>query len=136
MRLPTASLPGAALLAACGVVLAAAGLIALGGGPVPHVRVSVTIPPDGRLPSGEIGSLFVALNTSGAAIEPRFFIVEGPAVYEWKADSSHLSYGSGPITYRIVAPCSGCAIPSGTLFLVRVYDVLSGTYSFSPTLSA
>ena len=64
------------------------------------------------------------------------FIVEGPAVYEWTADSSQPLIGSGTATYRISAPCSACSIPSGAMFIVRVYDVLSQTYSFSPTLRA
>jgi len=135
MRIPTPSIPTAVILAMVSVVLAAAGLSALSGGAVPRVDVTVSVPPGGRLPSGGLDSLLVSL-ASSAHLEPRFFIVEGPAVYEWTADSSQPLIGSGTATYRISAPCSACSIPSGAMFIVRVYDVLSRTYSFSPTLRA
>ncbi len=136
MQLPRPSLPEVTVLIALGLVLSAAGLSALDGGAVPHVDVTVSFPPGGRLPSGGLGSLLVTLTTSAVALEPRFFIVEGPAVYEWTADRSQPMDGSGIATYRISAPCSACTIPLGTMFIVRVYDVLSRTYSFSPALRA
>jgi len=98
--------------------------------------VTVSVPPDGRLPSGGIASLLVTLSPTNAAGEPRFFIVEGPILYEWNTTGIDGSGGPGTATYRISAPCSDCAIPVGTMFLVRVYDVPSRTYSFSPTLRA
>src|SRR5207244_4961410 len=104
-------------------------------GRVPRVDVPVSSPPRGRPPSGGLHSLLVSL-ASSAHLEPRFFIVEGPAVYEWTADSSQPLIGSGTATYRISAACSACSIPSGAMFIVRVYDVLSQTYSFSLTLRA
>lgn len=136
MQLPRPSLPEATVLIAFGLVLAAVGLNAVAGGAFPHVDVTVSVPAGGRLPSGGIGSLLVTLSTSAAPLEPRFFIVEGPAVYAWNADGPHALDASGTITYRISAPCSNCTIPSGTIFLVRVYDVISRSYSFSPALRA
>ena len=136
MRFPIPSLPGAAVLVALGIVVATAGLLALANGPVPNVRVTVSVPSDGRLPSGGLTSLLVTLSPATAAAELRFFIVEGPIVYAWNTTGVTPSNGSGTATYRISAPCSDCAIPAGTMFLVRVYDVPSRTYSFSPTLRA
>ena len=136
MRLPIPSVPGIAVLVALGIVVASAGLTALVNGPVPHVDLTVSVPPDGRLPSGGIASLLVTLSPSNAAVEPRFFIVEGPIVFAWNTTGVDGSGGLGTATYRISAPCSDCPIPAGTMFIVRVYDVLSGTYSFSPTLRA
>ncbi|HYT17680.1 MAG TPA: hypothetical protein VEO18_05460 [Thermoplasmata archaeon] len=135
MRFPIPSLPGAAVLVALGIVVATAGIIALANGPVPNVRVTVSVPSDGRLPSGGLTSLLVTLSPSTAA-EPRFFIVEGPIVYAWNTTGVTASNGSGTATYRISAPCSDCPIPAGTIFIVRVYDVLSRSYSFSPTMRA
>ena len=136
MRFPTPSLPGAVVLVAFGLVVAAAGLTAIANGPVPDVDVSVSVPPDGRLPSGGLASLLVTLSPSTATIEPRFFIVEGPIVFEWNTTGVDAAGGPGTATYRISAPCSDCPIPAGTMFIVRVYDVLSRTYSFSPALRA
>src|SRR5207249_11666963 len=107
MRIPTPSIPPAVILVLVSVVLAAAGLSALSGGAVPRVDVTVTVPPEGRLSSGRLDSLLVSL-ASSVHLEPRFFIVEGPAVYEWTADSSQPLLGSGTATYRISAPCSAC----------------------------
>ena len=136
MRLSIPSLPQAAVLVALGIVLATAGLVALANGPVPKVDVTVSVPSDGRLPSGGLASLLVTLSPSTAKVEPRFFIVEGPLVFEWNTTSVDASGGPGTATYRLSAPCSDCPIPAGTMFIVRVYDVLSRTYSFSPTLRA
>src|SRR5207244_6346450 len=133
MRIPTPSIPTAFILVMVSVVLTAAGLSALSGGAVPRADVTVSVPPGGRLPSGGVGSLLVSL-ASSAHLEPRFFIVEGPAVYEWTADSSQPLVGSGPATYRISAPCSACSIPSGAMFIVAVYDALAQPDSASPTL--
>src|SRR5207244_13013578 len=103
---------------------------------LPHVVLSGSLPPDGRLPPGDTTSLIVPLSPSNAAVEPRFFIVEGPIVFACNTTGVHGSGGLGTATYRISAPCSDCPIPAVTMFIVRVYDVLSGTYSFSPTLRA
>jgi len=135
MRFPTLSRPDAAVLMAVGLLLAVAGMNVLAGGAVPHVDVTVSVPPGGRVPSGGLASLLVALSSS-AHLEPRFFIVEGPATYEWIAESSQPMVGSGTAIYRISAPCSDCTIPMGTSFMVRVYDVPSRTYAFSPALRA
>jgi len=135
MRFPIPSLPGAAVLVALGVVVAAAGLVAVTDGPAAHVDVTVSVPIDGRTPSGALTSLLVTLSPD-AAIEPRFFIVEGPIVFQWNATGVNATGGPGTATYRISAPCSDCAIPAGTAFMVRVYDVVSRTYSFSPALRA
>jgi len=134
MRFPVPSLPGAAVLVALGIVVAAAGFIAIANGPVAHVDVSVAVPPDGRTPSGGIASLLVTLSPSNG-VEPRFFVVEGPIIFEWNM-TGNASHSSGASTYRISAPCSECPILMGTMFLVRVYNVLSRSYSFSPTLRA
>ena len=136
MRLPIPSVPGIAVLVALGIVVATAGLTAFANGPVPHVDLTVSVPPDGRLPSGGIASLLVTLSPATAAAELRFFIIEGPIVYAWNTTAVTTSDGSGTATYRISAPCSDCPIPAGTIFIVRVYDVLSRSYSFSPTLRA
>ena len=136
MRIPIPSLPGAPVLLALALVVAVAGLLALANRPVAGFEVTVSVPPDGRLPSGGLASLLVTLSPTNAAGEPRFFIVEGPILYEWNTTGIDGSGGPGTATYRISAPCSDCAIPAGTMFLVRVYDVPSRTYSFSPTLRA
>src|SRR2546427_648180 len=95
MRFPIPSLPGAAVLVALGIVVATAGIIALANGPVPNVRVTVSVPSNGRLPSGGLTSLLVTLSPSTAA-EPRFFIVEGRIVYAWNTTGVTASTGSGP----------------------------------------
>lgn len=135
MRFPVPSLPGGAVLVALGLVVATASLIAIASGPIPHVDVTVSVPTDGRLPSGGLVSLLVTLSFS-STVEPRFFIVEGPIVFEWNTTGVAASGGPGTATYRISAPCSDCAIPARTAFMVRVYDVFSRTYSFSPALRA
>src|SRR5437879_7315580 len=71
MRLPIPSVPGIAVLVALGIIVATAGLTAFANGPVPHVDLTVSVPPDGRLPSGGIASLLVTLSPSNAAVEPR-----------------------------------------------------------------
>src|SRR5207244_11240816 len=114
MRILMPSIPTAVILVMVSVVLAAAGLSALYGGAVSRVDVTVSVPPGGRLPSGGLDSLLVSL-ASSAHLEPRFFIVEGPAVYEWTADSPQPLIGSGTATYRISAPCSVCAILTGAM---------------------
>src|SRR5207247_8537946 len=123
MRIPTPSIPTAVILVMVSVVLAAAGLSALSGGAVPRVDVTVSVPQGGCLPSGGLDSLLVSL-ASSAHLEPRFFIVEGPAVYEWTADSSPPLIGSGTATYRISAPVFACSIPAVAVVIVRVSGVL------------
>src|SRR5205809_6258350 len=110
MRIPTPSIPTAVILVMVSVVLTAAGLSALSGGAVPRVDVTVSVPPGGRLPSGGVDSLLVS-RASSAHLDPRFFILEAPAVYEWTADSSQPSVGPGAATYRISAPCAARSIP-------------------------
>ena len=50
---------------------------------------------------------------------------------EWTADTSQPTDGSGNAIYRIFGSCSDGTIPVVTVFIVRVYDALSRTYSFS-----
>jgi len=121
---------------ACGIVVAAAGLTAISGGDMPRVQVTVTVPPGGRLPSGDVVTLLVNLSVSSAVLDPRFFIVMGPTVFAWDAQGPQPFDGPGTVTYRLTAPCADCPIPSGTFFLVRVYDTVSRSYSFSTTMRA
>src|SRR5439155_20015843 len=99
MRIPTPSIPTAVILVMVSVVLTAAGLSALSGGAVPRVDVTVSVLPGCRLPSGGLDALLVSL-ASSAHLEPRFVIVEGPAVDEWTADSWKPLIGTGTGTYR------------------------------------
>lgn len=136
MRFQTPSLPTTAVLVACGIVLAAAGLTAISGGDMPRVQVTVSVPADGRFPSGEVVSLLVTLSVSASVLDPRFFIVTGPTVFAWNAEGPQPFDGPGTITYRLTAPCRDCPIPSGAFFFVRVYDIVSRSYSFSTTVRA
>jgi hypothetical protein len=126
------SIPLAVAVAALALLLATLGANLFGGAALPSLRVTVSVPPDGRLPTGELVTLVVTLSTSATAVEPRFFIVLGPTVYAWAADGPSRFEGPGIATYRVSDPCAACGIPPGSMFVVRVYDVLSDSYSFSP----
>jgi hypothetical protein len=129
---PKPSVPLSVAVAGLVFFLAALGANLFGEAALTSVRVTVAVPPDGRLPTGELVTLVVTLSTSASAFEPRFFVVLGPRVYAWATDGPSRLVGPGIASYRVSDPCAACGIPPGSMFIVRVYDVVSGSYSFSP----
>lgn len=136
VRIPKPSIPLAVAITALALLLAAIGANVFGGAAPQSVGVTVSVPNDGRLPTGELVTLVVTLSTSASVLEPRFFVVLGPAVYAWSTEGPSRFVGPGSATYRVSDPCAECGIPPGSMFVVRVYDALSGTYSFSPIAKA
>lgn len=136
MPIPRRGLPIVGAFVAWTILVVGAGTHLFGERSPASVELAVSIPSDGRLPSGDVASLLVTLSTSASAVEPRFFIVLGPTVFAWEAGGPHTFEGTGSITYRIAAGCPDCMIPAGSSFRVRMYDVLAATYAFSPILRA
>lgn len=127
------SLTVLAIAAGCAVVLASIGWYSVTRSV--DLRVSVRSPVDDVDGVRAATQLMVTVRNTGAVVaRPSFWVVWSPYPRMWTIESGPATLSPGATgEYAIRSPLVSAAVPEGELFIVKVFDQVSGIYFRSET---